>query len=53
MMIGDRFIDIRAAKENRIRAVGVLWGYGTRFELERERPNQLLAAPIEIKNLEI
>ncbi|MBO68880.1 MAG: HAD family hydrolase [Acidiferrobacteraceae bacterium] len=53
IMIGDRFIDIRAAKANEIRSVGVLWGYGSRLELEQESPNQLLSAPDEIKNLEI
>jgi len=32
-MIGDRAHDIRAAHANRLRAVGVLWGYGTAEEL--------------------
>ena len=32
-MIGDRANDIRAAHANRVRAVGALWGYGSREEL--------------------
>jgi phosphoglycolate phosphatase len=32
-MIGDRGNDIRAAHANGVRAIGVLWGYGSREEL--------------------
>lgn len=34
IMIGDRLHDIEGAKENGLAAVGVLWGYGSRTELE-------------------
>lgn len=33
IMIGDRSHDLRAARMNGARAVGVLWGYGSREEL--------------------
>ena len=33
-MIGDRRHDIEGAKANGVRALGVLWGYGSRDELE-------------------
>jgi phosphoglycolate phosphatase len=33
VMIGDRAVDIIAAKANRLRSIGVLWGYGTADEL--------------------
>jgi phosphoglycolate phosphatase len=33
IMIGDRAFDIVGAKANGVRAIGVLWGYGTRDEL--------------------
>lgn len=33
VMIGDREHDVRAAHRNGARAIGVLWGYGTREEL--------------------
>jgi len=32
-MIGDRVHDVRAAHANGVRAIGVLWGYGSRDEL--------------------
>jgi phosphoglycolate phosphatase len=34
IMIGDRHHDITGAKENGLRTIGVLWGYGSRQELE-------------------
>ena len=33
VMIGDRANDVRAAHANDVRAIGVLWGYGSREEL--------------------
>jgi phosphoglycolate phosphatase len=49
-MIGDRHFDIEGALANRVRAVGVTWGFGDRAELESagahaiaESPQQLLA----------
>jgi phosphoglycolate phosphatase len=33
-MIGDRVHDVRAAHANGVRAIGVLWGYGSRDELK-------------------
>jgi phosphoglycolate phosphatase len=32
-MVGDRSYDVLAARENGVRAIGVLWGYGSRSEL--------------------
>lgn len=32
LMVGDRFYDIDGAKANRMDSVGVLWGYGNKFE---------------------
>jgi phosphoglycolate phosphatase len=34
VMIGDRHHDIDGAKDNGIDSVGVLWGFGSREELE-------------------
>lgn len=49
-MIGDRGADMIAARHHGVRAVGVLWGYGSRQELEEggaqhfcERPGELAA----------
>jgi phosphoglycolate phosphatase len=51
VMVGDRGVDMRAARHHGLRAVGALWGYGTRDELLEhgahalcERPGELLSA---------
>jgi phosphoglycolate phosphatase len=49
IMIGDRHHDVRAARANGTRAVGVLWGYGSAAELEGAE--RLLAAPGEFGTL--
>ncbi len=51
LMIGDRAVDLTAAHKNRIGSVGVLWGYGSRSELESEHPCYLLAQTSELVNL--
>ena len=33
VMLGDRDIDVTAARANGVRSIGVLWGYGSREEL--------------------
>jgi phosphoglycolate phosphatase len=47
LMIGDRRHDIRAARRNGARTMGVLWGYGSRSELEEAGAETLLAAPAD------
>ena len=42
IMIGDRAVDVLAAKESGIEAVGVLWGYGSKTELAEQSPICLL-----------
>jgi phosphoglycolate phosphatase len=44
-MVGDREHDIHAARRHRIRAIGVLWGYGSRAELERAGADAIAADP--------
>ena len=41
IMIGDRAIDIIAGHRNGLETGAVLWGYGTRAELEVEKPHYL------------
>jgi phosphoglycolate phosphatase len=47
-MVGDRHHDIDAARANGVRAVGVLWGYGTREELAAAGAQALAATPDEL-----
>lgn len=45
VMIGDRSVDLTAAHRNNLQAAGVLWGYGSRTELESEEPRYLFHSP--------
>ena len=47
-MIGDRGADMLAARHHGVRAVGALWGYGTREELEAAGAQAYCAAPREL-----
>lgn len=42
VMVGDRSFDITGAHANRVRAAGVLWGYGSRRELESAGADRLV-----------
>ena len=51
VMIGDRGVDMRAARHHGVKALGVRWGYGSEDELREagaqaicDRPAQLPAA---------
>ncbi len=43
VMIGDRKYDIIGAKETGIDSIGVLYGYGSRLEMEKEGPTHIAA----------
>jgi phosphoglycolate phosphatase len=43
VMVGDRRYDVSGAHANRMQALGVLWGYGTRDELEAAGVDRLVA----------
>jgi phosphoglycolate phosphatase len=45
VMIGDRAYDMIGARDNGLSRCGVLWGYGTREELERSGAQALAATP--------
>ena len=51
VMVGDRSHDMIGARANGVRAIGVLWGYGSRDELSAAGANALLAEPHEIASL--
>ncbi|MGV0758585.1 HAD family hydrolase [Tistrella mobilis] len=45
IMVGDRRYDISGAHANKVRALGVLWGYGGREELESAGADGLVDEP--------
>jgi phosphoglycolate phosphatase len=47
-MVGDRGADMVAARHHGVRAIGVLWGYGSREELEGAGAQLLCARPGEL-----
>ncbi|HEX5130806.1 MAG TPA: HAD hydrolase-like protein [Usitatibacter sp.] len=51
VMIGDRGADMVAARHHGVRAVGALWGYGSREELEGAGAQSLCRAPGELAAL--
>jgi phosphoglycolate phosphatase len=51
VMIGDRGADMAAARHHGVRAVGALWGYGSREELEGGGAQSLCAWPRELPPL--
>src|SRR5262245_27450345 len=48
VMIGDRSGDVVGARANRVRSIGVLWGYGSRSELESAGADGLCGSPAEL-----
>ena len=48
IMIGDRAVDIAAAKRNGTNSVGVTWGFAHAEELDHAGPTQLARSPAEL-----
>lgn len=48
VMIGDRGVDLSAGRNNGLRTVGVLWGFGSRDELSAEEPALILQNVAEL-----
>ena len=51
LMIGDRAVDLTSGHANGLGAAGVLWGFGSREELEKENPRHLFSEPEELLEL--
>ncbi len=51
VMIGDRKHDIEGAKDNDIDSIGVLFGYGSRKELEQAGANYIAESVEELRTL--
>ncbi|WP_269581620.1 HAD family hydrolase [Roseibium sp. Sym1] len=50
VMVGDRKHDLIGANANGVAGIGVLWGYGSREELEEEHPVLIAGTPAEISD---
>ena len=48
-MIGDRAVDVIAAKRNLLWSIGVLWGHGSEAELTSAGADQLLSNPVDLE----
>jgi phosphoglycolate phosphatase len=48
LMVGDRRYDISGAHAVGMRGVGVLWGYGTRDELEGAGADRLVGSTVDL-----
>ena len=48
VMVGDRGVDMIAARHHGARAVGVLWGYGSRDELQAAGAARFASAPADL-----
>jgi phosphoglycolate phosphatase len=53
VMVGDRRHDVIGAIKNQVFPVGVLWGYGSRAELDAAGAKRLLEEPPELAQLVI
>ncbi len=51
VMVGDRHHDIDGAKKNHMRSVGVLFGYGSREELEVAGTDEIAETVTELKEI--
>lgn len=48
IMIGDRAVDVEAAKHNHLRSAAVLWGHGSNEELTAAAPDWFMREPSEL-----
>ena len=51
VMVGDRGVDMDAARHHGLRGVGVLWGFGSREELDSAGAHILCGTPAELPDL--
>ena len=51
VMVGDRGVDMDAARHHGMRGIGALWGFGSREELEDSGAHALCALPAELPAL--
>ncbi len=49
IMIGDRSIDIEAARLNHLDSAGVLWGFGNHNEIVQAGPELIIETPVDLE----
>lgn len=49
IVVGDKFYDIDGAKANSVKSVGVLWGFGTKFELIESAADFIAEKPGDVE----
>ena len=49
--VGDSCIDIQTAKNANMKSIGVLWGFRTKEELERQGADYIVEDPLELWNI--
>ncbi len=47
-VVGDRLHDVRGARANGVKCIGVRWGYGSAEELRQAEPDHLVASMAEL-----
>ena len=53
IMVGDRSVDIKSARGNGLRSIGVLWGFGDYAELSEASPSYILEKVEELPSIVI
>ena len=51
IFVGDSIVDIQTAKNAKITSVGVLWGLGTRSQLESQNPTHIIKNPTDLLSI--
>lgn len=51
IMIGDRSIDVEAAKLNDLDSAGVLWGFGDYDEIAQSGPELVIEKPVDLETV--
>ena len=50
IMIGDRSFDMVGARNNKVKTIGVLWGYGSHAELDLAGAHRICSHPAELSD---
>lgn len=53
IMVGDRLFDMRAARNNELDCAGVLWGFGSREELNEYKPEYIFNEASQLLQLAV